>query len=200
MTIIIFSWLTLLTISIGIVNMKYVRKYNKLEANVKYLLPFIQDKTLKALTSYIEDNNNELTFDENGELLEKSELKEIKSENLFNDNFTPLPVDCKVSCLEEAIHKKLVHKIAKYRFSIDRNKIFTRPGKVCLFWKPGTIFADYYNKSLKEYSLFVIKNNNKCQWLYSCDEKLIGSETVNDFSNFLDRDIELLALPEEYLK
>lgn len=198
MTIIIFSWLTLLTISIGIVNIKYVRRYNKLEANVKYLLPFIQNKTLKALTSYIEDDNSELTFDENGELLEKLESKEIKSESLFNDKFVPLPEDCKVNFLEEAISKNIVHKIAKYRFSIDRNKIFTRPGKVCLFWKPGTIFADYYNKG---YSLFILLNNNKCEWLFSTeDERRIGQHTNNDLANFIDRDIELLALPEEYIK
>lgn len=195
-TILIFSWLTILTGCLVI----FGRKYLNLKNEIKYLLPFVQDKTLKALTSYIEnDKGSELVFDKNGELLEKKiEINQVESENLFNENFIPLPENCKVNSIEEAISKKIAHKIAQYRYSIDRNKIFTRPNKVCLFWKPGTIFVKYFDSS---YSLFILMKNNKCQWLYDSNkERTIGAETREEFANLYDSNIELLALPEEYLK
>lgn len=188
-------WLTLLSGYVGLLKFKL----SKSETTVKYLLPFIQDKTLKALTSYIENDSSELSFDENGELLEKETPK--LSESLYNEKFTMLPDDCKAASLEVAIDSKLVHKIAKYRFSIDREKITTLPDKVCLFWKPGTIFAEFAGSANKNIQFFVLRKNKNPLFLYSSiDKTREGQETSNSFENFVNNSIELLALPEEYLR
>lgn len=192
-------WLSVLTGYVGLLK----RKLFKSEANIKYLLPFIQDKTLKALTSYIDNDSDELLFDENGELVEK--LKKIESEsettkisnNLFNKKFEPLPEDCKCRHINEAIQKRIVHKIAKYRFYLDRDPITTSPSKVCLYWKPGTIFAQTGNDWVQ---FFILTETNPFNLYSSVDDKRAGNYAVSSFENFTNAKIELLALPEEYLK
>lgn len=195
MTILIISWLTILT---GYV-IFFKIDFSKLKIDIKYLLPFVQDKTLKALTSYInDDDNSELKFDENGDLLEKEKPSTFQA-SLFNKKFTFLPEDCKCFSIHDAILKRIAHKIAKYRFSIDREKITTKPNKVCLFWKPGTIFAQLANKDIIQF--FVLRENAKPLFLYSSvDKGREGNGADSSFENFTNADIELLALPEEYLK
>lgn len=194
MTIIMIIWLTVLTGYVSLLK----RKLSKSEANIKYLLPFIQDKTLKALTSYIDNESDELSFDENGELLEKLNLESKASRNnLYNEKFTTLPEDCKCESTEEAIQKRIVHKIAKYRFSSDRVKITTFPSQVCLFWKPGTIFAQIAEDGVQ--LLILTEKENPLILYSSIDQSREGNFTRASFENFTNAKIELLALPEEYL-
>lgn len=198
MTILMIIWLTVLTGYVGSLK----RKLFKSEANIKYLLPFIQDKTLKVLTSYIDNDSDELSFDENGELVEK--LKKIEtnlksaivSDKLFNEKFEPLPEDCRSKSVEEAIETRIAHKIAKYRFYSNHSKIITYPNKVCLHWKTGTIFAQMASDGIQ----FFILTETKPFFLYSdIDKKREGGFTKLFFEDFPNAKLELLALPEEYL-
>lgn len=194
MTILMIIWLTVLTGYVGLLK----RKLFKSESNIKYLLPFIQDKTLKVLTSYIDNDSDELSFDENGELVEKLKLESKASRNnLYNEKFTTLPEDCKCESTEEAIQKRIVHKIAKYRFSLDRDKITTIPSKVCLHWKPGTIFSQTGNNWIQ---FFILTEVNPFCLYSDVDNKKADNYAISSFENFTNAKIELLALPEEYLK
>lgn len=193
-TILITIWLSTLTGYVIILN----RIHSNLKEKIKYLLPFVQDKTLKALTTYIEDDNDELIFDENGELVEKTK-ETIKIEengnSLFNKNFTKLPEDCKASSIEKAIEYRLVHKIAKYRLSIEREQITTTADKICLNWKPGTVFAQDDTKQI-----YIISKYTNPIILYSdINSDWEGTPTIPSLENFPKIKLELLALPEEYL-
>lgn len=196
-SIIIIIWLSGLTYWL----IRHTRKFSKfseLEGKIKYLLPFVQDKTLKALTSYIyNDKNSSLEFDENGDLLEKSK-ENLENSKYFNKEFTPIIDIIKCKTIKEAIDTKLVHKLAKYRDSIIRQKIYTDSNKVSLFWQPGTIFSQDFGGEKQIHLL--LENKNPLILFNSKNPEKKGCHTAISFEEFgSGRKIELLVLPEEYL-
>lgn len=191
---IIIIWLSILS---GITGYLIYNKF-ELEKKIKYLLSFVQDKTLKALTSYIsDDNSSSLEFDENGDLLEKSK-QNLQNSKYFNKEFTPITDITKCKTIKEAIDTKLVHKLAKYRDSIIRKKIYTNSNEVSLFWQPGTIFC--LNAGDQKEIYLLLKNQTPLVLFNSKISENIGLHASISFEEFGDkRIIELLVLPEEYL-
>lgn len=190
----IILWLSLLT------GHAIYRERNsaELKTQIKYLLPFVQDKTLKALTSCIKDDkNSSLEFNEHGDLIEKKEEEIQNKPQFFNEKFIPIPNIIKCDSIDEAIKSKFAYKLAKYRTSIQRQSIITCSSKVCLFWKPGTIFCVNNGQQI-----FILpEESNHPIVLHDNNEKYIGKITVEPFENWKnDFLIELLVLPEEYLE
>jgi hypothetical protein len=136
MTILMIMWLAVLTGYVGLLKQKLFKS----EASIKYLLPFIQDKTLKVLTSYIDNDSNELSFDENGELIEKQNKIELE----------PEPTGA----------------------------------------QSGKDWVQF----------FILTETNPFILYSSVNEKRAGNHAASFFEDFTNAKIELLALPEEYLK